>query len=512
MRSTKTLVTCVITVLLACGVVTAAGGSTSGPSGWTATALTPDSTYTGFKSESAQLAQTDPSLLNRSDSTPVNVVIKYDLDGTASYAGGVAGLAATSPLVTGLALNDNKTAVAAYDKHANKVADQISDAVQSAVPSTKIGQTFTTAYGGVSAQVPANKIDDLLKVDGVAAVQKDSLEQPLDDNTDFIGATAVWPSLGGSSTAGSNVIVGVLDTGVWPEHPMLSPAGVASPTTGSPPWGCEFGDGTDVAHLGPTFACNHKLIGAYAFTDTYMAVVGATPGEFCNNATGICSARDSEGHGTHTMTTAAGDCVSSAPLYGIDRGPVCGIAPGAHVIEYRVCLAQGCFSSDSVAAVQQAILDGVDVINFSISGGANPYTDPVELAFLDAFNAGISVNASAGNAGPGAGTTDHGGPWVTTVGASTGPRVLHLDAAPDRRRRRHVRRAPASRSRPGSRRRPPVVLAQNLPGEDDLCGRRSSPRAPRPARSSSASAAAPRRRAVARSTRASTSRGAARPG
>ena len=85
-----------------------------------------------------------------------------------------------------------------------------------------------------------------------------------------------------------------------------------------------------------------------------------------------------------------------------------------------------------MAAVQQAIADGVNVINFSISGGAQPYTDPVELAFLDATNAGISVNASAGNSGPGAATSDHGGPWTTTVGASTGPRsfgsTLHLTA------------------------------------------------------------------------------------
>ncbi len=82
--------------------------------------------------------------------------------------------------------------------------------------------------------------------------------------------------------------------------------------------------------------------------------------------------------------------------------------------------------------MQQAIADGVNVINFSISGGAQPYSDPVELAFLDATNAGISVNAAAGNSGPGAATADHGGPWVTTVGASTGPRAfqstLHLTA------------------------------------------------------------------------------------
>src|SRR5207248_304920 len=228
---------------------------------------------------------------------------------------------------------------------------------------------------------------------------------------------------------GSNVTVGVIDTGVWPEHPMLSSTGIPAPADGLK--GCEFGDGSDPA-LGPSYTCNNKLIGAYAKTATYMAAIGSNGHEFCNNTTGVCSPRDPEGHGTHTTTPAAGDKVTSAILYGVERGPVSGIAPGAHVIMFRVCLAQGCFSSDSVSAVDQAINDGVDVINFSISGGANPYTDPVEQAFLDAFNAGISVNASAGNSGPGAGTSDHGGPWTTTVGASTGPRsftsTLHLTA------------------------------------------------------------------------------------
>ena len=97
------------------------------------------------------------------------------------------------------------------------------------------------------------------------------------------------------------------------------------------------------------------------------------------------------------------------------------MAPGARIIAYRVCLDRGCYSSDSVSAIQQAVVDGVDVINFSISGGADPFSDPVELAFLDAYAAGIDVNASAGNSGPGPGTAEHAGPWVTTVGASYGP-------------------------------------------------------------------------------------------
>jgi len=437
------------------------------PTRFTATPLTPDSTFSSAKSPTGKIAQTDSALLGRTDATPINVVIKYDYDATASYAGGVAGLAATSPSVTGKKLKNNKAAVDAYEQYAKQVSANITSAVTAALPSAVIGQEFVTAYGGVSAQIPANSVADLLKVAGVAAVQSDSLEQPLSDATGFIGATAVWPGLGGQDNAASNVVVGVIDTGIWPEHPMLIDRLPALGRTFGAN-SCQFGDGTDTAHLGPTFACNDKLVAAYAKTATYMANVGAGAEEFCNNTTHRCSARDPEGHGTHTTTTAAGARVDSATLYGVERGPVSGVAPGARVIMYRVCLAAGCFSSDSVAAVNQAIADDVDVINFSISGGRNPYTDSVELAFLDAFRAGISVNASGGNSGPGSATVDHGGPWVTTVGASTSDRfftsTLQLTAD-----------GGATFSMPGITltngisTATPVVLAQSISGEDVLC-------------------------------------------
>ena len=89
-----------------------------------------------------------------------------------------------------------------------------------------------------------------------------------------------------------------------------------------------------------------------------------------------------------------------ANIFDIRRGTISGIAPRAHVMTYKVCGDEGCFNSDSVAAVQKADHDGVNVINFSISGGNNPYADAVELAFLDAYNAGVFVAASAGNSGP----------------------------------------------------------------------------------------------------------------
>ena len=132
------------------------------------------------------------------------------------------------------------------------------------------------------------------------------------------------------------------------------------------------------------------------------------------------TARDSDGHGTHTASTSAGNVGQRRPDPRPDARPASTAwRPAPRSWSTRSAAPQGCFGSDSAAAVEQAILDGVDVINFSISGGADPLTDPVELAFLDAYNAGVFVAASAGNSGPGAGTTDHLGPWVTTVAAST---------------------------------------------------------------------------------------------
>jgi subtilisin family serine protease len=376
------------------------------------------------KSTSGKLAKSDPALLARTDAAQVDVMVKVDVDAVASYKGDVRGLAATSPGRTGKKLKQNAKAVAAYTAYASKVVDQAGKDIARSVKGATTGRTYVTAYGGLSVRLPANQVKSLLKVPGVVAVQADNLEQPLTDATPaYIGATAVWPSLGGSTKAGQGVIVGVLDTGIWPEHPSFADNGINRPAGG--PWACQFGDGS-VPQLGAAFTCNDKLIGAYAFTQTYLSQQTVGADEFCkdNGATGVCSPRDSDGHGTHTASTSAGSAVAHATIFGVDRGAISGIAPGASVIAYRVCLAAGCYSSDSAAAVQQAILDGVDVINFSISGGKNPYTDPVEIAFLDAFAAGISVNASAGNSGPGAATTDHGSPWVTTVAASTSNRAF----------------------------------------------------------------------------------------
>ena len=428
--------------------------------------LAPDRTISVAKSPTSRLVRTDRSLLGLQSSRPINVIVKLDYDSVATYAGGVENLRPTSPQVTGRSLEANRDAVSEYLGFVREFEASVTDSISSMVPQARVITSFRIAYGGLALRVPANKADDLLGIDGIVAVQRDELNQPLTDTTpEFIGATQAWGSLGGQTQAGEGVKVGVLDSGIWPEHPSFRDRGIDSPG-GS--YGCEFGDGSDPA-LGEPFECNDKLLGAYAFVDTYMRFIGAEEGEFCNNETDECSARDASGHGTHTASTAAGDGLRSAEIFGIERGPLSGIAPGASVLAYRVCLSRGCTASDSVSAVEQAILDDVDVINYSISGGADAFSDPVELAFLDAYAAGTLVNASAGNEGPGSATANHAGPWTNTVGASTSDRhfftTLHLDASNG-----DTFAARGVTITPGISEWTPVIHARNVPGyEDPLC-------------------------------------------
>jgi hypothetical protein len=364
------------------------------------------------KSATSSVAESDRRLLKRSDTRPVRVMIKLDYDSTAAYQGGVKGLAPTSPSVTGRELTGRTTRERAYESY---VADQeraLKADIRRVVPGVSFGASLRRVYGGVAAVLPANRAKDVARIDGVVAVQRDTLNQPLTDaSPEFVNAPPAYDALGGVPTAGSGVIYGNLDSGVWPEHPSFADRGTLDAPPG-PARECDFGDNPRTPET-DVFACQKKLIGGAAFLDTYLSNPARAAAEPFHTA------RDSNGHGTHTASTSAGNIVDDVSVLGSELPSIHGLAPGAWVMEYKVCGIQGCFGSDSAAAVAQAIVDGVDVINFSISGGTVPFTDPVELAFLDAYAAGVFVSASAGNDGPGAGTANHLSPWTTSVAAST---------------------------------------------------------------------------------------------
>lgn len=378
--------------------------------GFTATPLQADNVVTSPTAKATRGAS--PA----SRSGVKSVLVKLDVQAVASYDGHLRGYPATSSAKTGKRFDPDSTNSRRYRAHVRNVQDRFAQALERAVPQARVSARYDLVYGGVAVQVPQSRIGKLADLPGVVSVQPDRLQQlNTSVSPQFMGAPNMWQKLGGQGSAGEGIVVGVLDTGIWPEHQSyaspdpLGKAYAAPPPPLSGSRQCEFGGG---ANPGPAFSCNNKLIGADRFMATYDAVIGLLPTEFT-------TARDDNGHGTHTSSTAAGNRGVAASTFGTSRGTISGIAPRSHVIMYKVCGDQGCFQSDSVAAIQKSIQDGANTLNFSISGGESPYDDAVELAFLDAYNAGVFVAASAGNSGPGPDTVAHRGPWVTTVAAST---------------------------------------------------------------------------------------------
>ena len=234
------------------------------------------------KSPTARLARTDRSLLRLHGKRLIPVMVRFDVDPVASYGGGLSGFRATSPSMTGERIRQGSNRVRSYQRYLSARMASIADSIHRSVPGTHMLRTFKVVYGGASMLVPAGSIRGLLRVPGVVAVQRDRLAHTLTTTTPhFLGADRVWPFLGGPRKAGRNVIVGRAGYGHLARAPVVQRtwASAAFP----PAAGCEFGDGSD-PDLGEPFSCNRKLIGAYAFTDTYMSVLGALDGEFCNNA------------------------------------------------------------------------------------------------------------------------------------------------------------------------------------------------------------------------------------
>lgn len=292
---------------------------------------------------------------------------------------------------------------------------------------------FSNTLNGFAVRTDVKGAERLAKQSGVAVVIPDEMRQAQSIAADvatakasptavnalnqFLGLTGKKDAYA-SGVNGEGVLVGVIDTGIWPEQPMLADDGTfpAKPTFDeSERSACNFGNSAWNADDAP-FTCNNKLVGAREFLDTYKANTGLTPEEFD-------SARDNEGHGTHTATTAAGNANVQSEIFGVKKDVVSGIAPRAQVIAYKALGDGGGYNSDLSAAIDQAVADGVDVINYSIGGGARVVSADT-LSFLFAADAGVFSAVSAGNSGPGAKTI--GGPsnvpWVTAVGATTQPR------------------------------------------------------------------------------------------
>ena len=271
-------------------------------------------------------------------------------------------------------------------------------------------------------------------------VAKISRETTYYVNTDrgptLIGAPQIWqgriPSL--NLAQGEGIVVGIIDSGINTDHPSFAEVSGDGYTHTNP-----LGSGVYLGDCAGRFAelCNNKLIGVYSY-NTITSVYSDTdifPPNLPQNG------EDYDGHGSHVAAIAAGNVLpnlretlptqgeseSEGTPTGFSFEQISGVAPRANIISYQVCFPgesdqddtyAGCPGSVINQGIEDAIQDGVDVINFSISGGGDPWRDSTERAFLTAQNIGIFVATSAGNDGSGVSSSDKHSPWYTSVAAS----------------------------------------------------------------------------------------------
>jgi subtilisin family serine protease len=357
--------------------------------------------------------------------SPNGVYIVQMIDSpVVAYTGDIKGLKATAPK-NGQKIDPNSSNVVTYVSYLTSKHDK----ALSKVGGQKL-YSYTYSYNGFAAKMSLDQANKLATVDGVLQVSPDEMHTVDTSSTPhFLGLDdpgGLWEQLGGVNSAGDGIIIGVVDSGIWPESLSFSDrTGLNGNETQDgkldyqqiPGWHgkCTPGEEFNAS------MCNQKLIGAQWFNAGQggnAAIDTDKPWEFN-------SVRDYNGHGTHTSSTAGGN--NGVPATGPASvfGTVSGIAPHARIAMYKALWSTqdastaGGTTSDLVAAIDQAVADGVDVINYSISGTLTNFLDPVEVSFLYAADAGIFVAQSAGNSGPTTSTVAHPSPWTTTVAAGT---------------------------------------------------------------------------------------------
>nr|GMC67946.1 subtilisin-like protease SBT1.7 [Ipomoea batatas] len=280
--------------------------------------------------------------------------------------------------------------------------------LKSVSDSAEMIYVYRNAVHGFSARLTAEEAESLGNRPGILSVLPEiKYELHTTRTPSFLGLDKNAEFFPESDVA-TDVIVGVLDTGVWPESKSFDDNGLG-PVPSSWKGVCQTGKNFKASD------CNRKLIGARYFSAGYEATLGPI-----DESKESKSPRDDDGHGTHTASTAAGSVVAGANLLGYAPGSARGMATRARLAVYKVCWMGGCFSTDILAAMDKAIEDNVNVLSLSLGGGTSEYyRDSIATGAFAAMEKGILVSCSAGNAGPNQYSVSNLAPWITTVGAGT---------------------------------------------------------------------------------------------
>ncbi|MBA2443832.1 MAG: S8 family peptidase [Nocardioidaceae bacterium] len=349
----------------------------------------------------------------------------------ASYTGGIEGYDATAP-AAGRRFNAHRSTMTPYRDRL--LASQRRLLASIGNPDTIY--SYTTVLNGFAAELTSLQLKELQSMPAVLVVEPErilALDSPAGRGRTLSGGSSpsagpagttaalerAWRSVGGLASAGKGVVIGLVDSGIWPENPSFDgvPLDRVQRHTRFPGFTsrCKEGERWEAA------TCTEKVLGARYFLRGFGRSEVA--------AAEFLSPRDGSGHGSHTAATAGGNAGVDVAIQGQKFGHVSGVAPAAALAIYKACWIapdpadDGCSSVDTLKAIDTAVSDGVDVLNYSINGdvaaSSPPRTlDAIELAFYHAAAAGVFVATSAGDRGPDSATVAHNSPWVTTVAAT----------------------------------------------------------------------------------------------
>ncbi|KAL1222430.1 Subtilisin-like protease SBT3.8 [Cardamine amara subsp. amara] len=282
--------------------------------------------------------------------------------------------------------------------------------------------SYRHGFSGFAAKLTKSQAKKIANLPEVVHVTPDTFYELATTRTwDYLGLSAANPkNLLNDTNMGEEVIIGIVDTGVWPESEVFNDNGIG-PVPSHWKGSCESGEMFNSSH------CNKKLIGAKYFINGFLA-----ENESFNSTESLdfISPRDVNGHGTHVSTIAGGSPLPNISYKGLAGGTVRGGALRARIAMYKACWylddleITTCSSADLLKAMDEAIHDGVDVLSLSIGYGIPflPETDVRNGIATGAFHAvvkGITVVCSGGNSGPAAQTVGNTAPWILTVAATS---------------------------------------------------------------------------------------------
>lgn len=430
----------------------------------------------------------------RSTSTVENAgsrvyIVRFDGPSAVQYHQNIVGaqknqLSALVPYTSSESVHQNRNVVE-YVNTLKQEQKQIIDVMYRKVGNFKVLSHYHYAINGIAIEASDEQARMLRNIAGISEVEADKVRSL---NTDtgplLIGADNVWAGSAGntSATLGEGITIAILDTGINTDHPSFADIGDDDYNHSNP-----LGSGNYLGDCANGFAqlCNDKLIGVYSFSAITEVYTDTEVFETALPANG----EDYNGHGTHVAAIAAGNILRDVAEVlpdagetqsdGIESGfvyeQISGVAPHANVVSFQVCLPgedddtyNGCYDSVIAKAIEDAIASGVvDVINFSISGGGDPWTGAVNEAWLAAHSAGIFTSHSASNSGPDDFTTEKQSPWMTVVGATTHGRLVDYEKQIQNFSGGTITPAPMTGSSNTGQIRAPVIYAGDVPNPND---------------------------------------------